>query len=182
MNQDILATIGSILPYDRQRDAVHIAIISAVADEPLKAGQPVWVRDGRARARVDGGHAYAVIDPFLIGGVKQGERCWLFLSPGSITSLRHDWTHPFFPHVEQRPKVEESRAWLDDHAAQFGIRVDVLIEQAVSGGDVCYGEDAGSDWASDPQNRAEFWSHLENVTGRTFSHEHRAGTMFSCRC
>jgi hypothetical protein len=26
--------------------------------------------------------------------VKEGEEFWMFLPPGSVTGLRHEWTHP----------------------------------------------------------------------------------------
>ncbi len=37
--------------------------------------------------------AIGVIDPFLEFYVMRWERCWLLINPGTITSLRHDWTH-----------------------------------------------------------------------------------------
>jgi hypothetical protein len=40
-----------------------------------------------------------VVDPFLVKPVEPGQRFWLFLYPGSITGLRHVWSHPAFAAV-----------------------------------------------------------------------------------
>lgn len=82
-----------------QRDCIHIAVVPVIADEMLRPGQKVRLADFKA----EGLHVaipsvgiswVGVIDPYLAVPVLRDQRCWLYLNPGSITSLRHDWTHP----------------------------------------------------------------------------------------
>lgn len=81
---------------DCRRDAVHIAVAPVTAAGPLAPGQHVGL--------LGGGHEFAgpcdrpvgIVDPFLTAGVEPGQRFWLFLYPGTVTSLRHFWTHPAF--------------------------------------------------------------------------------------
>lgn len=94
MNDETLRALGKLVPEGMQRDAVHIAVVPVVADSVLKPGERVAIVDGMATPSWDG---IGVVDPFLRDFVKNGERFWLFLNPGSITSLRHEWTHPAFP-------------------------------------------------------------------------------------
>ena len=79
---------------DDQRDAVHIAIVPVVAGEKLFPGQDVGIVGDSLVGR--SAHPIGIVDPFLKRSVQPNERCWLLLYPGSITSLRHDWTHPAF--------------------------------------------------------------------------------------
>jgi hypothetical protein len=77
-----------------RRDAVHVAVAPVVAAAHLLPGQHVGVlADGRAGADEE---PIGVVDPFLTEAVRPGQRFWLLLYPGTITSLRHVWTHPAF--------------------------------------------------------------------------------------
>lgn len=64
------------------RDAVHVAVVPVTATRELRPGEHL---------------ASGVVDPYLTRPVRPGERYWLFLYPGTVTSLRHVWTHPDFP-------------------------------------------------------------------------------------
>jgi hypothetical protein len=92
--------IGKLITSDAHRDAIHVAVAPVTAAQELQPGQHVGLRgDGRALATE---HPIGIVDPFLHERVPEGQRFWLFLYPGTITSLRHVWTHPAF-----RPRVPE---------------------------------------------------------------------------
>lgn len=93
--------IGQIIDATAKRDAIHIAIAPVIADEKLAPGQSVDLVPGSIdRVYATGIGSIGIIDPFLPGYVLPGQRCWLFLHPGMITSLRHEWTHPAFEETE----------------------------------------------------------------------------------
>lgn len=81
---------------DDARDAIHIAVLPAVADGDFPPGARVGV------VRKENGEYHAsrllkavgIVDPFLREPVKVGSKVWVLLFPYTITSLRHEWTHP----------------------------------------------------------------------------------------
>jgi hypothetical protein len=83
---------------ERRRDAIHVAVAPVTAGEPLHPGDHVGLVGPAGDLETVGRTAdpIGVIDPFLPGPVGKGERCWLFLYPNTVTSLRHVWTHPTF--------------------------------------------------------------------------------------
>lgn len=108
--------LGQIITTPQHRDAIHIAVAPVTAGEALKPGQHVGLVLGYAHAVVDS--AIGIVDPFLGCDVNKGEVFWLFLYPGTIKGLRHEWVHPAFP-VEEgaRSDREESEKWLRAYAA-----------------------------------------------------------------
>jgi hypothetical protein len=188
----------------RERDAIHVAVVPIVAALYLEVGERVRLdTDGRA-VPSDLGSAVGIVDTYLEAGPRAGERFYVFLLPGSITSLRHDWSHPAFPaqtapcaleHVV--PATPEDRAaseaWLRGFIDSADVRVgyDELIEAATSlerssddpyeyvvneGENIHFG---GRDASGEIP--PEFWHHAEIVTGRRVPTSHRA-TYFSCGC
>ncbi len=88
--------LGELIDGKQHRDAIHIAVAPVEAAEQLRPGQRVGLlADGRAS-----GKPYVavlgIVDPFLETEVQPGQRFWLWLTPYTITSLRHEWTHPAF--------------------------------------------------------------------------------------
>src|SRR5262249_51543452 len=94
MSEPKTPNLGAAPDEDARRDAVHIAVAPVVAAAQLLPGQHVGLLgDGRADAN---DQPIGIVDPFLAEAVLPGQRFWLFLYPGTITSLRHVWTHPAF--------------------------------------------------------------------------------------
>ena len=92
-----IQTIGQLLDDTAKRDAIHVAIAPVVAAHDLAPGQRVgFVKAGNCELVGTGAASIGIIDPFLRDVVREGERCWLFLYPNTVTSLRHEWTHPLF--------------------------------------------------------------------------------------
>lgn len=84
---------------DRRRDAIHIAIAPVTAAVRLAPGDHVgFFREGNLDlfAHCDRSRTIGIVDPFLTADVEPGQRFWLFLYPGTVTGLRHVWTHPAF--------------------------------------------------------------------------------------
>ncbi len=96
-----LPQIGKLIENgDRRRDAVHIAVAPMTADTELVPGQAIGFtcQNDFEFAGVSE-NPIGIVDPFLTDSVKPGQRFWVFLYPGTITSLRHVWTHPEFSAV-----------------------------------------------------------------------------------
>lgn len=184
MSKDVtLDNIGKLLGEGFQKDAIHIAVAPVEAGQDLMPGQRVQISHigGKAMAwDADDETCEGVVDPFLKEPVKDGERFFIFLVPGTITGLRHDWTHPAFPSLSTSPDKAESERWLRHWAERYRADYDNMIHGAVSGEGYCFGDDDGP-----PQYRnaeGEFWRHVENVTGKRFSEQHRENTPFRCAC
>jgi hypothetical protein len=93
-----------------RRDCIHIAVAPVVAGEALWPGDRVKLgKDGRFyhenKESVEG-VGIGVVDAFLTGPVRENNRFWLMLYPGTITGMRHVWTHPAFsPKVPAKEDV-----------------------------------------------------------------------------
>lgn len=176
--------LGSEPPKSAQRDAIHIAVVPAVTDVPLSVGQAVGIVDGKIVPVSQGVAAVGIVDPFLRGGrgydgdvgVYAGERFWLLLYPGTITSLRHEWQHPAFPLPEGDARMSE--LYLRERADRYDISFEELVSGAVSGDGGCFGSDDGPEWT----RGAEFWQHMSIYTGKIFSSDHVESTSFHCSC
>lgn len=185
MSDDI--GIGSLVPFERPRDAVHIAVIPVQAADELQPGWQVEIDEaGWAFKARTGTEAVGVVDPFLRFAVKKGERFWLLLFPGTIRSLRHEWGHPRFPLRGPITTAEQQAAsinWLFKFAAENGVDYEELVAGAVTGQGVTFNADHhGPIGVDDDIDPVEFWRHVETVTGIEFSQAHRTGTYFGCSC
>lgn len=160
--------IGSLIIEGRQkRDAIHVAIAPVIADELLKPGQHVgFVKDSTERVTDREGRPIGIIDPFLPLSVAKGQRCWLFLYPGTITSLRHEWTHPAF-----EADKEASRKWMQGWCDEHGVPYSFAIQAGHTLNIGCY--ESARDYIN-----GEWWSHWEVITGERAQRDE----YFSCAC
>lgn len=195
MAKDAVATMGELLPTDvGGRDAVHVAVISA------RSGDGFMLEPGDHVAMVDisGGDVVAVgsthtdttpigiVDPFLEHPVRQGNRFWLYLYPRTITSLRHNWTHPAFAdapvgRIYTPPsQMLESEQLVKEYAESVDLTYEELMEGAKdhvqNGGYINHGPKLEGHMVS-----AEFWIHYMRITGEEVAHKSR-DNFFTCSC
>lgn len=202
MAKDAVATMGTILEDGvGGRDAVHVAVVSAEAAGKLSPGQHVGRKPGSTNDSLIVGaadDAIGIVDPFLEVSVQKGQRFWLYLYPRTITSLRHNWTHPAFEDV---PANETYSAPASKLASEQWLRAfcehadcppyETLIrlvdgESVPDGPDDDYPTSASNDGAyltivgrdAGGEIPPEFWDHVEVVTGRKFNR----AQYFSCTC
>lgn len=162
--------LGKLITSEQHRDAIHVAVVPIEAGMILYPGHHVGVEDGKASVNLK---HIGVVDPFLKDIVQEGEKFWLFLYPGSITSLRHEWLHPAFDNVTD-PK-SESEKWLrkfceDNPEMDYDEMISEL--QKEDG----YIVQNGSESARDIGITEEFRRHFKNVTGV------EPKGFFSCSC
>jgi len=178
--------IGEIITNDQQRDAVHMAVAPVVAGGALLPGNHVAIRADGSAVFSAGAGTVGIVDPFLRAPVRIGQRFWLFLYPGSITSLRHDWSHPAFHGIvaqapDVSPEKNESMKWLEAFAESVGWNLTDLLERAES----LY--EHGSMFAGDDDSQEKFNAsqdlllrHLAIVKGREIPNPE--DVYFRCAC
>lgn len=167
------------------RDAIHFAVMPIEAGNALAPGARVGLlSDGRA-GNVAEDRTIGIVDPFLRKPVPLGGRFWLFLDPGTITGLRHEWAHPAFPRSGEEALLAD--AFIRRVAERIGYGYDFLMEAADRftedgdewGGDHTYmGENEAykrwDDWAG-------FWRAYEMVRGVKLKNTDLYAP-FSCSC
>lgn len=204
--KDAVATMGDILPDDAGgRDAVHVAVVSCVAQSKLHPGQHIGIgeRDGKDYAAdASATKQIGIVDPYIEKPVMVGQRFWLYLYPRSITGLSHRWTHPAFNDDANAdasyapPSVKlASEQWLRNFCKTADCPGYESVMRLIKEGDYADGgEDGYPDYycgridaeymhfgGSDAHGEipTEFWTHVENVLGHPVKYK---PTYFSCSC
>lgn len=179
---DALATLGTIISDSEKRDAIHLAVIPAMALEVLKPGEHVTVDKTGVAVKTTVGKGVGIVDPFLTAPVYETEWFWVIIYPRTIQSLRHVWSHPAFPEEVSTSKEESNSAesWLRDYAENLGLSIRILLdgaEQYLEYGDhlVLGGLLEGESVVD------EFWDYYQEYTGRIVNTKQR-GNFFSCSC
>lgn len=198
MKEDTQNKIGKTFT-EAERDAIHIAVLPAIAEHNFMPGDHVGYKGGKA---VAGWEPIGIIDPF-IEKVLPGQKCFIFLYPNTITTLRHQWTHPSIPDdgietVGAPIDKAASEAWLRDwiesadcpdyettmaalqgsHLPDTGANEDVYYK-VENYGDGPYLFFSNRDAHSSIPD--EFWHHFEVVTGQKVPKDGRI-VGFSCSC
>jgi hypothetical protein len=171
--------VGELLTEEAHRDAIHIAIAPVIAGEQLNAGDHIGFRKDGKVAEVKSTDLLGIVDPFLKVSVRPGDKFYMFLYPRTITSLRHEWTHPKFPDFKQlaiENEKAESRQWIEEYASSIELDYNELMSAAfdfINSGDYLNKGEL-LDGKCTPE---EFWSHYEKITGKRGE-----GNFFSCSC
>ena len=86
--------LGKLLTDGKEiRDAVHVAVMSAIAGHGLRAGDRVGVVDFTTVPVTVGDVLFpiGIVDPFLTGYVPRGEKCLVLMMPHTVANMRHQW-------------------------------------------------------------------------------------------
>lgn len=160
--------LGKLITTPQQRDAIHIAVAPVTAGERLYGGQSITLRDGMAYAE-EPAKAIGIVDPFLQQAANREQQFWMWLKPYTITSLRHDWTHPAF-----KDDAVSSEMWLRVFAENHCIDYRYMMQEISTSGFVCFGVENYREDCDDV-----FWDHVEKVLGRKTD---RDTSNFRCAC
>ncbi len=181
-------TIGTILTEDYKRDAIHIAMFPAISAEILWRGDYVALENSREdlvfKVLPSDKRCIGMVDPFVNDRINPYQKFWVFLLPNTVTSLRHDWTHPAFVkevRVDNVPTRGASELWLrsflDNADAPGYDEVMRVIEDQDGSWDPDYLHFQNYD--AHGEIPTEFWEHVENVLGYAPKHK---PSYFSCSC
>lgn len=126
MAQELVPLGKLILDPTTRRDCFHIACVPAIALHELTPGQRVAIRDWEQQVGsgervpivgdpVLGKDAVGIVDAFLVECAPPQSRCWVFLTPNTVTGLRHAFKSPDFPDemiVTENPEAEARKRLL----------------------------------------------------------------------
>lgn len=104
---------------------------------------------------------------------------YIFLYPNTITSLRHQWTHPAIDDAVSGLDKDRAEGWLRKFAREQDCDYDDLFHAASNpniSSDGQYLHVGFSAWGGIPD---EFWDHIETLTGEK---RLERPTAFSCSC
>lgn len=193
---DATATLGTVHVKDEGRDAVHLAVYQITLGQSIsmwnKASKITIRENGRAYVFDESKDtkAYGILDPFIDQELNVGDKVWLVLFPGMITSLRHVWEHNFFPESPKETPIHDASSFsnyphIENLAAQLEITCDELISHAdnyVLTGNYYI----GSDEAEGVYANQSFWEEYYRYKGATSDistiNEIYKGNFIGCSC
>jgi hypothetical protein len=179
--------IGNLIYGSQERDAIHVAVTPAIAAENLQPGQHVGFvkEDDTKTVGTKSTNLIGIVDPFLKHQVEEGDQFWMFLYPNSVTSLRHNWSHPAFVAARSSVTKVEAEKWM----REFADRADITYRQAIEAGRefneygeyfVQHGQENARDEIYRPGIKVQYWRNWEIITGEKVKDPD--GEVFSCSC
>jgi len=192
VSTDALETLGTIIGPNEKRDAIHLAVIPAIAGHDLAVGADVFLtKNGIAYHYGPDPKYIGIVDPFLKGDelVQKGQRFWLVIYPRKITSLRHVWTHPDIPDdgdskpVHSELRIAAAREHLEEVAADAGLEYDEFMQRlddAIEGKNYYVSAEHG--YEPDSPLNDLFWANWSIVTGKPVPPGEDKPQYFSCSC
>lgn len=201
---DAVETMGKILPDEipvGTRDAVHVAVLAAIAGMPLRAGDHVSYDKGKANGNQRYSKYIGIVDPFLERTVKTGQTFWLFLYPRTITSLKHEWEHPDVAGVEddelpapakktrseadvtaaKDEAVEYLTKWAGEHGVSYKSMLITIKECINDEGELDDYINLGTGSSEEIDDPEEFWTNVGLVLNVNIKDKTQI-TYFSCSC
>lgn len=180
--------LGKVL-YDRlnERDAIHVALIVLPAGEQLARGEFVELKNGKAVKAAHRSTAIGIVDPFLREDAWEGSNVAVCLFPNTVTSLRHQWTHPAF---DADITKSASEAWVRQFAEELDQTYSRLMDAAhtwyysVKDGERLgeYTYDNSETYKSVEKPKWPlFWKHFEILTGHKVP-DGQDESFFTCSC
>ncbi len=172
------------------RDAVHIAVLPVKAHKELRPGEDIGYDNGKTSSE----NPIGIVDPFLKRIVREGDMFFMMLYPNTITSLRHNWTHPAVTDAAASQEAKlASEIWIRDFIANNDTPSYANLIAAATGAPLPDNDDGYYSYSNDGEYLhfngldahseipPELWHHVEVVTGITIPQGNRA-TGFSCSC
>jgi hypothetical protein len=172
--------ISQLIKGKAERDAIHIAIAPVTAACDLNPGQDIgFIAHGNIDlVGINPTKSIGIVSPFLKKPVKRGQKFFMLLYPNTITSLRHDWTHPDFVQGTDSAKVS-SQLWVNKYAQELSVDLEELMDAAerhIKHGD--YWSQGGR--FEGMYIDSEFWVHYEILKDTKV--DDKEASFFSCSC
>jgi hypothetical protein len=187
---DAQQNIGKLIEGEAFRDAIHIAILPAIAGEDIQPGDQLKFAYGSTEKVMrwspyhenDRPEAYiGIADPFIYTGwegIGTGQRFYMFVKPNTVTGMRHHWHLPAVDEA-QPPTDDVDELWLRQYCEKHGYAYEDLLSAAQ--GEQEYVTSYGVDnHKSKPE--PEVWEHLEGVLKKPIPQQIRESVHYSCSC
>ena len=186
---DKIPRLGNLITDHQEKDAIHIAVAPVIAGMTLEPGSRIgFMGDGNSYTVGTDTRIIGIVDPFLTDNVRKGQKFYMFLLPNTITSLRHEWTHPDFEAEDELAKFEPTflklkgfpaeEKWIAEFAQSIGTNYTELMEAAeryqTSGQYFSKGDTFDGCYIT-----AGFWEKYETITSENVNDR---GTFLSCSC
>jgi hypothetical protein len=187
---DTVSTIGKLHREELPRDAIHIAVVSVISDFNMNPGETASIDPDTGKVVPDHRKPCGIVDPFLKEHVYPGSRFWLFMNPGTITSLRHEWEHPALPILKKdvstainvtKSQYDKASEWLRHETESMGVDYKSFVDSLRFAVEDPEGD---SIWSGheDYDPSGEFWNNVEIILGKKLNRNQTEKVSFHCSC